>query len=57
MHFLINLLIAILAGVASLAILRSLAKSVEDGWRILVAIIIGLIVFLANLAQYVTTLN
>lgn len=55
MHFLINLLIAVLAGAASLAILRNLAKTLDDGWRMLIAIIIGLIVFFADVAQYVLT--
>lgn len=55
MHFLINLLIALVAGGVSLAVLRSLAKTLEDGWRILIAVIIGLIVFFADVAQYVLT--
>jgi hypothetical protein len=45
----------LVAGGVSLAILRSLAKTLEDGWRILIAVIIGLIVFFADVAQYVLT--
>lgn len=56
MHGLLNLIIALIAGGVSLAILRSVWK-IEDGWRILVAVLIGIVVFFANLAQYILTNN
>ena len=55
MHVLINLLLAILAGGLSLYVLRSMAKTLNDGLRVLIAVLIALIVFFANLAQYILT--
>lgn len=55
MHGLINLLIALVAAGITLAVLRSLAKSLEDGWRIAIAVIIGIIVFFQDIAQYILT--
>ena len=55
MQALINLLIAILVGGLSLYVLRSMAKTMNDGLRVLIAVLIGIIVFFANLAQYILT--
>lgn len=53
MHGLVNLLIAILAGGLALYGLRAGFKTMNDGLRITLAVIIGIIVFFANLAQYI----
>lgn len=53
--FLINLIIAIIAGSLSLYVLRSMAKTMNDGLRVLLAVLIGMVVFFANLAHYVIT--
>lgn len=53
MYVLINLLLAIVAGGVSLYILRQMATRMNDGLRVAIAVIIGLIVFFADVAQYI----
>lgn len=53
-QFLVNVLLGVLAGVITLAVLRSLWEVRKDGWRVLVAVVVGLIVFLCNFAALAT---
>ena len=52
---LVNLILAIVFGCIALYALRQLAKTMNDGLRVLLAVLIGIVVFFANLAQYIVT--
>jgi hypothetical protein len=52
---LLNLILAVVFGFIALYVLRSVAKTWDDGIRVLIAVLIGVVVFFADLAQYIVT--
>lgn len=52
---LIDLILALVAGFLTLYVLRSMARTMNDGLRVAIAVLVGIVVFFEHLSHYIVT--